>query len=119
VVNIIKEPIKEVVVPALSEVPIYYSHKISYGENLYRLAIRFNLTQKKLTELNGNKAKSLVAGSILKIPVKALHKVESGESLSVISDEYNVKIKTICQATEISKTAVLKVGMMLIIPNVK
>ena len=61
----------------------------------------------------------VVAGSILKIPVKALHKVESGESLSVISDEYNVKIKTICQATEISKTAVLKVGMMLIIPNVK
>jgi len=119
VVNIIKEPIKEVVVPALLEVPIYYSHKISYGENLYRLAKRFNLTQKKLTELNGNKAKSLVAGSILKIPVKALHKVESGESLSVISDEYNVKIKTICQATEISKTAVLKVGMMLIIPNVK
>ena len=78
-----------------------------------------NISQKQLTDINGNKAKNLVAGSILKIPVNAIHKVKAGESYSVISDKYNVKIKMICHASKIIESQPLKEGQTLIIPLVK
>ncbi|MDA3893710.1 MAG: LysM peptidoglycan-binding domain-containing protein [Salinivirgaceae bacterium] len=111
--------IKEPKVNELKQEPVYYNHKIAYGENLYRLALRYNITQKRLIDINGNKAKNLVAGSRLKIPVKAIHKVKAGESFSVISDKYNVKIKMICQASKISESESLKEGQTLVIPLLK
>ncbi len=94
----------------------YYRHKVKYGENLYRIAIRYNTTQKRLTNINGKKATNLIAGSFIKIPVMAIHKVKTGESFSVISDKYNVKISKICVATKISENTPLKDGQTLIIP---
>jgi len=98
---------------------IYYNHKIKYGENLYRIAIRYNTTQLTLIKINGDKAKKLIAGTIIKIPVKALHKVKQGESFSSISNKYNTKIKAICLASKIDKNAPLKIGQTLIIPTSK
>ncbi len=95
---------------------VYYKHKVKYGENLYRIAIRYNTTQKKLININGKKATNLIAGSFIKIPVKAIHTVKKGESFSTISDKYNVKIKIICTATKIAENAPLKEGQTLIIP---
>lgn len=117
-----KEPIKTTAKKPVVEKAngvIYHDHVIKYGENLYRLAIRYNTTQKHLIELNGKKATSLVAGTKLKVPVTAIHVVKMGESFSVISDKYNVKIKLICHATDIVEGTPLKEGQTLIIPKVK
>jgi len=98
---------------------MFFNHEIKFGENLYRIAIKYNVTQKQLIEINGKKAESLVSGSILKIPVKAIHKVVSSESLSTISDKYNVKIKLICAASSIEEGSALKEGQVLVIPMSK
>ncbi len=91
-------------------------HKVGSGENLYRIAIRYGVTQVQLKEINGSKAEKLKAGSNLTIPVKALHTVEQGESYSTLSDKYNVKIDRICTANNISASKPLKPGQKLIIP---
>jgi protein phosphatase len=95
---------------------IYFNHKIKYGDNLYRLGLRYNVSQQKLIDINGDKAKKLIAGSIIKIPVKAIHKVKAGESFSTISDKYNIKIKHICFASGIKPGSQLKKGQVLVIP---
>lgn len=95
---------------------IYFKHKIKYGDNLYRIAIRYNTTQKKLININGKKATNLIAGSSIKIPVTAIHKVKPGESFSFVSDKYNTKIDKICAASKIDKNTQLKEGQILIIP---
>jgi protein phosphatase len=95
---------------------VFYNHKIKYGENLYRIAIRYNTTQLKLIEINGDRAKRLVAGTTIKIPVKAIHTVQSGESFSSISDKYKIKIRAICVANKLEKENPLKLGQKLIIP---
>ncbi len=97
--------------------PTYYTHKIKFGENLYRIAIRYGVTQKKLIQINGDKAKKLIAGSSLKIPVLAIHIVKKGESYSVISDKYNIKIDAICRTNKITKTQALSEGKKIIIPR--
>jgi len=99
--------------------PIYYMHKVKYGDNLYRLGLRYNISQKQLIDINGKKATNLIAGTALKIPVKAIHKVLVGESYSIISDKYNVKIKLICLASDINESIPLKEGMELVIPLTK
>ncbi len=98
---------------------VYYHHEIVYGENLYRLSLRYNVSQQKLIDINGKKATSFIAGTELKIPVKALHTVKKGESYSVISDMYNVKVKLICAASKIDDGTPLKEGQVLIIPLTK
>lgn len=99
-----------------SNEPIYYKHKIAYGENLYRLGLRYNVSQEQLISLNGAKASNLVADSKIKIPVKATCTVSKGESWSVISDRYNVKIKSIAKASNVDGSVALNEGQKLIIP---
>jgi LysM repeat protein len=70
----------------------------------------------KLIEINGDRAKRLVAGTTIKIPVKAIHTVQSGESFSSISDKYKIKIRAICVANKLEKENPLKLGQKLIIP---
>lgn len=116
----VKKPIeKKETETFVSSGPVYHMHKVKYGENLFRLGLRYNISQQKLTNINGAKATNLVAGATLKIPVKAIHTVRSGESFSVISDKYNIKIKEICQASKISESTALKEGQVLVIPFAK
>lgn len=95
---------------------VYHKHKIKYGDNLYRIAIRYNTTQKTLISINDKRATNLIAGSNIKIPITAIHKVKSGESLSSISDKFNIKIIQICIATGIDKNTQLQQGQSLVIP---
>jgi protein phosphatase len=101
--------------PNLGEI-VYYNHEIKFGENLYRIAIRYNVTQKQLIDINGKKAENLISGTKIKIPVKAIHKVVGGESFSSISNKYNVKIKLICAASNIDEATPLREGQILIVP---
>lgn len=95
---------------------VYYDHKVQYGENLYRIALRYKVTQQQLIEVNGDRAKNMIAGSILKIPVRAVHVVGKGESYSVISDKYNIKIDIICEVNKLDRTQPLSAGKTLVIP---
>lgn len=94
-----------------------FEHKIKFGENLYRLSLRYGISQQQLININGNKAKNLIAGSIIKIPVKAVHIVAKGESYSFISDKYNVKIDVICRANKLDKNQALSEGKKIAIPK--
>lgn len=102
--------------PAQKTGTVYYNHPVKYGENLYRIGLRYNVSQQKLIDINGNKAKNLIAGSNLKIPVRAVHVVKAGESYSVISDMYNIKIKRICETNKINESDPLKKGQKIVIP---
>ncbi|MGD9994766.1 MAG: LysM peptidoglycan-binding domain-containing protein [Salinivirgaceae bacterium] len=97
--------------------PVFYEHEIKYGENLYRIAIRYNVTQKELIAINGSVAEKLIAGKNLKIPVTAIHKVASGESFSTLSNKYNVKISLIVSANKMEPLQALPVGKMIVIPK--
>jgi serine/threonine protein phosphatase PrpC/LysM repeat protein len=97
--------------------PVFYEHEIKYGENLYRIAIRYNVTQKELLAINGSVAEKLIAGKNLKIPVTAIHKVASGESFSTLSNKYNVKISLIVSANKMEPLQALPVGKMIVIPK--
>lgn len=95
---------------------IIHLHKIQSGENLYRISLRYHVSQQKLTELNGDKASRFVAGQELKIPVTALHKVETGDQLKAIAIKYNVPLNLILTANKMDAQSVLKNGSTLIIP---
>ncbi|MBI9068300.1 MAG: LysM peptidoglycan-binding domain-containing protein [Salinivirgaceae bacterium] len=96
--------------------PKYYKHHIQFGDNLYRLSLRYNVSQQKIIDINKEKAKNLIAGSYINIPVIDIYTVKTGESYSVISDKFNVKIKLICTANIIDQSQPLKEGQKLIIP---
>lgn len=96
--------------------PVYYEHLIQYGENLYRLGLRYHVSQQKLIDLNGSVAKNMIAGQHLRVPVVAIHTVKNGESLSTLSDKYNVKIKLIQAANKMEPNQPLSVGKKVIIP---
>ncbi len=94
----------------------FCKHKIQYGENLYRLALRYGVSQKQLVDINGDLATRFIAGNIIKIPVKAIHIVKSGESYSILSDKYNIKINSICRTNKTDKNTPLSKGAKVIIP---
>jgi serine/threonine protein phosphatase PrpC/LysM repeat protein len=94
----------------------FIEHKVVYGENLYRLGLRYHVAQDKLIEINAEKAKKLVAGSYLKIPVTQVHVIQTGETLQHIAQKYGVKAKYILAANKLEKDAVLKAGEELIVP---
>lgn len=95
---------------------VNHRHKVKYGENLYRLGLRYSVSQNELVRINGNKASNLVAGSYIEIPIKAKHTVKAGESWSVVSDRYNVRITSIAKASKVDASLSLKEGQLLIIP---
>lgn len=95
---------------------IYYKHHVQYGENLYRLGLRYNIPQQTIIEINKSKATNLVAGSYLQIPVTAIYTVKAGDSYSVVSDKFNVKISVIKKANKIDNNQPFTAGQELIIP---
>lgn len=96
--------------------PVFFQHKIQYGENLYRISLRYGVSQQKIIDLNGDFAKKFIAGKTIKIPVKAIHIVRKGESYSILSDKYNVKIASICRANQFDKNQSLSEGVKMVIP---
>lgn len=95
---------------------VFFQHKIQYGENLYRISLRYGVSQQKIIDLNGELAKKFIAGEKLKIPIKAIHMVKKGESYSILSDKYNVKIESICRANQLDKNQSLSEGAKMLIP---
>lgn len=94
----------------------FFYHQVQFGENLYRLSLRYGVSQEELKKINGSKAVNLIAGNSLKVPVRAVHVVKKGESYSVLSDKYNIKIDIICRANKLDRNQPLSEGEKVAIP---
>ena len=97
------------------------THKVEKGETIGSIAVKYNLSQKELIELNELKSKKIIAGQTLKVGMESqiepelavnvakeqpnatkviqsvengssTHKVAAGESLYSISKKYNITI---------------------------
>lgn len=92
--------------------------KVKYGDTLYGLAIKHNVSVDELIKLNGLKEPYILKeGQKLTISAKSLHIVKSGENLSVIAKNYNVKSKDIIELNSLEKPYIIKVGQKLKLPS--
>lgn len=111
-----KENNKKALQQTNKQEPTFYKHKIKYGENLYRLSLRYAVSQQKLIDINGELARKFIAGKNINVPVKAVHIVKKGESYSTISNTYNVRINAICRTNKSDRNIPLKEGSKIVIP---
>jgi LysM repeat protein len=108
------------------------SHTVQAGENLYRIALKYGVTVKALTELNGIYNRDQVfAGQKLTIPgspaassiayqpqhASTTHTVQRGETLTSIAHRYGVSLWTLIQVNNIANSALILPGQTLVIPR--
>ncbi len=96
--------------------PVMYQHKVSYGQNLYRLSLWYNISQDRILELNGENARNLRAETYLKIPVRAVYKVKANDTMGGISQYFGVPQQKIEQANAKGKAWTLRAGDEIVIP---
>ncbi|WP_344927432.1 LysM peptidoglycan-binding domain-containing protein [Aquimarina addita] len=73
----------------------YKSHKVANGENVYRIAKRYNTTPEEIYKMNPTAKEGIVEGQILAIPVTndkeyKIHTVEKGDTVYNISKKYGI-----------------------------
>ncbi|WP_299437621.1 LysM peptidoglycan-binding domain-containing protein [uncultured Aquimarina sp.] len=72
----------------------YKSHKVAQGENVYRIAKRYNTTPEAIFKINPTAKEGIKEGQILAIPVVDdqeynVHVVEDGDTVYNLSKKYN------------------------------
>jgi LysM repeat protein len=108
------------------------SHTVQAGENLYRIALRYGVTVRALSELNGiYNPDQLFVGQKLTIPGSAAassvayqpqhasttHTVRRGETLTSIAHRYGISLWTLIQVNNIANSALILPGQTLVIPK--
>jgi LysM repeat protein len=108
------------------------SHAVQAGENLFRIALRYGVTMKALSELNGiYNPDQLFVGQTLTIPGSAAassvayqpqhasttHTVHRGETLTSIAHHYGISLWTLVQVNNIANSALILPGQTLVIPK--
>ncbi|WP_025742512.1 LysM peptidoglycan-binding domain-containing protein [Aquimarina pacifica] len=83
-----------------SQAQQYKSHKVVKGENVYRIAKRYNITPEVLYKINPTAKDGIAEGEILAIPITSdeeynTHVVEEGDTVYSLSKKYNVSTETI------------------------
>jgi murein DD-endopeptidase MepM/ murein hydrolase activator NlpD len=106
--------------------PRFTVHVVQRGENLFRIALSYNLTTEDLARVNGilNPA-SIQVGQRLIIPLdgvvpdeaveKQIHTVRAGESLFSIANLYNTTSEALSTLNELSNPDALYVGQELVV----
>ncbi|WP_108868063.1 LysM peptidoglycan-binding domain-containing protein [Aquimarina aquimarini] len=77
----------------------YKSHKVAKGENVYRIAKRYNTTPEAIYKINPAAKEGINEGEILAIPVTndqeyKTHVVEKGDTVYSLSKKYNISTGT-------------------------
>ncbi|WP_298544162.1 LysM peptidoglycan-binding domain-containing protein [uncultured Aquimarina sp.] len=72
----------------------YKSHKVAQGENVYRIAKRYNTTPEAIYKINPTAKEGIKEGQILAIPViddqeYEIHVIEDGDTVYNLSKKYN------------------------------
>ncbi len=78
----------------------YKSHTVVKGENVYRIAKRYNTTPEAIYKINPTAKDGIKEGEILAIPVTddqeyKTHVVEQGDTVYSLSKKYNITTETI------------------------
>ncbi|MBQ0735725.1 LysM peptidoglycan-binding domain-containing protein [Aquimarina celericrescens] len=78
----------------------YKSHTVAKGENVYRIAKRYNTTPEAIYKINPTAKDGIKEGQILAIPVTddqeyKTHVVEKGDTVFNLSQKYNISQETI------------------------
>ncbi|GAA4277819.1 LysM peptidoglycan-binding domain-containing protein [Aquimarina mytili] len=78
----------------------YKSHKVAKGENVYRIAKRYNTTPEAIYRINPTAKDGIKEGEILAIPVTddqeyKTHIVEKGDTVYSLSKQYGITVETI------------------------
>lgn len=108
------------------------THTVQPGENLYRIALKYDVTVRALVQLNGLYNPDQVrAGQQLSIPgstasatvsyqprhASTTHTVKPGETLASIAFSYGVPLWNVIQANNINNPAFIVPDQTLVIPN--
>jgi LysM repeat protein len=98
-------------------------HRVKYGENLYRIALRYGTTVGALAQLNGiANANRIYAGQVLCVhpgvaPTHTIYVVRWGDTLSAIARRFGVSAWAIAEANRITNLNRIYAGQRLVIPN--
>ena len=98
-------------------------HVVQRGENLFRIALRYNLTTEQIAEANGiTDISNIVVGQRLIIPIEVapaperqVHIVAAGENLQSIAELYGKSVEELSQLNNITNINQIYVGQELII----
>ncbi|MCK4403966.1 MAG: LysM peptidoglycan-binding domain-containing protein [candidate division Zixibacteria bacterium] len=102
-----------------------FIYTVKKGDNLTKLALKFNTTAGELRRLNSLKNPHRISpGQKLRIPATSLssgglfkeHIVRRGENLSYLAKKYGVSLSAIMSANNLSSKHILKIGQRLLIP---
>lgn len=104
------------------------THRVHWGENLFRISLRYGKTVGELVALNGLTNGSLIyAGQVLCItggivpppppPQGTPYVVRSGDTLGRIARNFGVDLYMLARVNNIANINVIYVGQTLIIPN--
>ncbi|MGC9399350.1 MAG: LysM peptidoglycan-binding domain-containing protein [Anaerolineae bacterium] len=104
-------------------------HVVKAGENLFRIALRYNTTVEALAQANGITNPALIyAGQVLTIPGgqfqpqpqpgtgERVHVVQPGENLFRIALKYNYDYYYLARYNNIDNPALVYVGQKILIP---
>ncbi len=91
------------------------SYAVKEGDNITKIADRFNLKKATLKKLNNMEEDEIKVAQKLKIKVRTIHKVGPGDILSKLSEKYGVSRDLIKKANEMTENRTTR-GEKLIIP---
>ncbi|MFP4662699.1 MAG: LysM peptidoglycan-binding domain-containing M23 family metallopeptidase [Halanaerobiales bacterium] len=97
-------------------------HRVNRGENLWKIADRYDVDIDTLIGANdiANMNTIQIGDEIRILPVKGiLYKINPGESLWTISRKFDITINSIVEANAILNPDLVKPGALLILPGVK
>jgi len=97
-------------------------HRVRAGDNLWKLASRYNTTVETIKRDNGLRGEQLYVGQTLRIhpPVAAgtqTYAVQRGDTVAQIAREHNVSLSAILLANGLSKGSTIYPGQLLVIPE--
>ena len=97
-------------------------HRVRAGDNLWKLASRYDTTVETIKRDNGLRGEQLYVGQTLRInpPVPAgtqTYAVRRGDTVAQIAREHNVSLSAILLANGLSKGSTIYPGQVLIIPE--
>ncbi len=98
-------------------------HVVQRGENLFRIALQYNLTTDEVAFANGiTDVSNIVVGQRLVIPIETapiierqVHIVTAGETIRSIAELYGKTVDEIAQLNSLANTDIIFVGQELVI----
>lgn len=115
------------ITPIASETPVSsgMTYTVQRGDNLFRIAQRFNTDVETLKRLNGLTSDFIYVGQVLRVPGvgpivvsgPVTYVVQRGDTLAIIAQKFGVSVSDLIQANNITNPDTILVGQTLTIPT--